>query len=107
MRKCDVPGPTIVYLFQSHVNVDPFDKLMCLLQSFYEYRQVESWFNWQSSKSRNDGTYLYKRRWGAEEYNHCYLSKPLVDIDEITSIPLETVKEEANGCYILPYGVWG
>jgi len=35
MRKCDVPGPTIVYLFQSHVNVDPFDKLMCLLQSFY------------------------------------------------------------------------
>ncbi|MFA5137141.1 MAG: GNAT family N-acetyltransferase [Patescibacteria group bacterium] len=65
------------------------------------------YFNWQSSKSRNDGTYLYKRRWGAEEYNHCYLSKPLVDIDEITSIPLETVKEEANGCYILPYGVWG
>lgn len=65
------------------------------------------YFNWQSSPARNDGVYNYKKRWGAKEYEHYYFSKLLVDVEYIQNIPLETVKKEMVGSYMLPYSIWG
>jgi len=63
------------------------------------------YFNWQGSGG-HEGVRNYKSRWGAEEYNHYYFSKNLVDIKEITSIPLSKIKNELTRCYVLPYSLW-
>jgi hypothetical protein len=63
-------------------------------------------FNMQSSKKFQDGTYRYKERWGAELRWHDIVSKNLVDLQSITCIPLETIKNELPGCFVLPYSLW-
>ena len=65
------------------------------------------YFNWQSSPVKNEGTYNFKKRWGAEEYEHYYFAKTLAPLENILEIPLQKIKKELVGCYMLPYSLWG
>lgn len=80
-----------------------------LLNKYFEkmITQHIHYFNWQSSPAKNGGVYNFKKRWGAKEYEHYYLSKHFVDLDEITSIPSYKIKNELTGCYLLPFTLWG
>lgn len=63
-------------------------------------------FNWQSSPGRL-GVYNYKKSWGANEGEHLYLVKVIGNPQNLLSIPLEMIKEEYKGMFILPYKLWG
>ena len=80
-----------------------------LLNRYFEKLIKEGirYFNWQSSPYKAEGVYNYKKRWGAKDYEHYYFSKNLVDINEITAIPLSAIERELAGCYVLPYTLWG
>lgn len=62
-------------------------------------------FNWQSSPGKF-GVYNYKKSWGAIEGKHIYLVKVTGDLDDLISTPLNLIKEEYKGMYILPYDLW-
>ncbi len=62
-------------------------------------------FNWQSSPNKG-GVYQYKKKWGAEEANHYYLTKLLVKPEKLSFLSLETVKKYFEGFYFLPYEYW-
>jgi hypothetical protein len=65
------------------------------------------YFNWQSSPVRSGGVYNYKKRWGAKDYDHYYFSKVLRDLDDISAIPFDIIRNETAGHYVLPYSIWG
>lgn len=96
-------------------NTSAFDSrykdLCCTTYVLGEYfdrliSQGVRYFNMQSSKRFEDGTYRYKERWGAKLFWHDIVSKSLVDLENVTSIPLEKVMKELPGCYVLPYSLW-
>jgi hypothetical protein len=80
-----------------------------LLNAYFHeaIRNGTGYFNWQSSPDRAGGVFKYKQRWGAEVYEHYYLSKTLVDLKELTSIPLSAIRHELAGSYLLPFSLWG
>lgn len=62
-------------------------------------------FNWQSSPGR-EGVYRFKERWGAEEGKHIYFTKVIGNIQPILSKPLESIKEQYKGIFVLPFNLW-
>jgi len=96
-------------------NTSAFDpdlgKLSCttvVLNEYFNHLLEEdvTFFNMQSSKRLGDGTYNYKRRWQPFLAWHDIYSKNLVEIDHIREIPLEAIKRDLPGCYVLPYEIW-
>lgn len=64
------------------------------------------YWNWQSSRSKGDGVYLYKSRWGGEDGIHYYLTKVLGDISPLKIAGLEAVREEYKWYFVLPYDIF-
>ncbi len=91
---------------EKYSNLNPTTYL--LNQYFYKMMDAGiQYFNWQSSPVRNGGVYNYKKRWGSKEYEHYYFSKILCNIDDMVQIPLDIMKRETVGHYVIPYSVWG
>jgi hypothetical protein len=60
-------------------------------------------FNWESSPSKEGGVYEFKRRWGAEEGKHYYLTKILGNIDRLKLIDKNIIRREYSGYFLMPY----
>jgi len=60
-------------------------------------------FNWESSPSKDSGVYKFKKRWGASEGKHYYITKVLGNIDILKSSDIEVVKRNYRGYYLIPY----
>lgn len=60
-------------------------------------------FNWESSPSKDSGVYKFKKRWGASEGKHYYITKVLGDIDILKNSDIELVKRNYRGYYLIPY----
>lgn len=86
-------------------DLSPTTHLLDLAFHHFMFRGVR-YFNWQSSPEIDGGVFNYKKQWGALTKTHYYLIKLLAGVGEITSTPLDVVKKEAAGCYILPYEMW-
>lgn len=60
-------------------------------------------WNWMSSASRDDGTYKFKKGWGADDGTHYFLTKIIGDISEFKKIDLDTIKKRYKWHYVMPY----
>lgn len=87
---------------ENHVNGTTFT-LNYIFNELDEKKIVK--FNWQSSPGKS-GVYNYKKSWGALEGEHIYLVKVIGDLNNLINTPLNLIKEEYKGMYILPYDLW-
>jgi len=62
------------------------------------------YFNWQSSASRNDGVYEFKRQWGSIEKKYYYLTKIYCSPEKIKSIGLINIKAKYPNHFLIPFG---
>ena len=63
------------------------------------------WLNWQSSPGRG-GVYEFKRRWGATEGAHYYLSNLLKPHGTLVQKRLDAVRSAFPYRFVLPYSLW-
>ncbi|MBN1157294.1 GNAT family N-acetyltransferase [Candidatus Woesearchaeota archaeon] len=64
-------------------------------------------FNWESSPSRESGTYAFKEGWGSIEKSHHFLTKILGNTDSIRNTELKEIKNKYRWHFVLPYSCWG
>lgn len=62
-------------------------------------------FNWESSPSKDGGVYKFKKRWGAVEGNHYYLTKIVGNIETLKGMDINLIKSQYKGYYLMPYEV--
>ena len=62
-------------------------------------------FNWMSSSRRNDGVYLWKKKWGSNERTFLYLTKVLSDISEWKEMDYHELKKAYSFHYLLPFNL--
>ncbi|EDS76697.1 hypothetical protein CBC_A0399 [Clostridium botulinum C str. Eklund] len=95
------------------------DNFMRVVDSEYFYTQVGTYldyysvmyaiennlqyYNWESCDDIGSSIYKYKEDWGSTLDFHYYLTKVVGDISNITQVPLEDIKKEYKGIYVLPY----
>lgn len=61
------------------------------------------YYNWQSCDYIGSNIFKYKSEWGSEVGYHHYLTKVTGDILKLKKTPLEIIKEEFKGIYVMPY----
>jgi Acetyltransferase (GNAT) domain len=62
--------------------------------------------NWQSSPSRSDGVYKFKRQWGSQERLYYFLTKTYCDDAIILDLGKEGVQREFPDHFLVPFGVF-
>ena len=65
-----------------------------------------TFYNWQSSSSRESSVYHYKLGWGSREGLHYYLTRRIGDTGPLERTPLETVIKRYAWHYVMPYDRW-
>jgi Acetyltransferase (GNAT) domain len=63
-------------------------------------------YNWQSSPSRNSGVYEYKRRWGSIERPYYFVTKLLVEPQQLLEIDPVSLKIAYPGHYVIPFAAY-
>ncbi|MCB2310028.1 GNAT family N-acetyltransferase [Clostridium tagluense] len=95
------------------------DNFMRVIDSDYFYTQAGScidlwsveyalnsgakYYNWQSCDKIGSPIFKNKAYWGSKTDNHYYLTKIIGDLSEFVKIPLEVIKKEYAGIYVMPY----
>lgn len=96
-----------------------FDNFMRVIGSDYFYTQagnlIDYWsidlarslkiryYNWQSCDGIGSTIFRYKEDWGSKLDHHYYLTKITGDITLFKKVPLEIIKNEYKGLYVMPY----
>ena len=96
-----------------------FDNFMRVVDSEYFYTQagtcmdyysinkaMESgvrYYNWQSCDDVGSSIYKYKEYWGSKLDYHYYLTKIVGDISDLKKVPIDIIKNEYRGIYVMPY----
>ncbi|MFO1444440.1 hypothetical protein KDN24_14775 [Bacillus sp. Bva_UNVM-123] len=61
------------------------------------------YYNWQSCDKIGSPIFKYKKSWGSDLGYHYYLTKIINPINQLKKVPLNEIKKEYKGIYILPY----
>lgn len=61
------------------------------------------YYNWQSCDEIGSSIYKYKEDWGSKLAYHYYLTKVVGDIGVLKNTPLNIIKKEYKGIYVMPY----
>lgn len=69
-------------------------------------RRGVRWLNWQSSPSRGDGVYRFKKQWGSEERLYYFVTKLYGDPARLQSLGAEGLRKGYPGHYVVPFGVF-
>lgn len=96
-----------------------FDNFMRVVDSEYFYTQAGTamdyysinkaidsgvkYYNWQSCDEIDSSIYKYKEDWGSKLDYHYYLTKIVGDISDLKKVPLNVIKTEYKGIYVMPY----
>lgn len=102
--------------FNQGISVDNF---MRVVDAEYFYTQVGTmldyysvnyalesnvkYYNWQSCDEIGSSIYKYKEDWGSKLNYHYYITKITGDISDLKEVPIETIKQEYKGIYVMPY----
>ncbi len=73
----------------------------------YAKKQGFTYYNWQSCDRIDSPIYKYKKAWGSQEDQHFYLTKLIRPVHHFKQIPLEEIKKEYKGIYVMPYSEFG
>lgn len=98
-----------VYMISMDSDYDNLLPNFFLMDNVIRWAKLEGfkYMNWESSPSRDSGTYLFKSRWGSLEGKHHILTKVLGNINKLKQTSLEDVKKAYPWHYVLPYSLWG
>ncbi|NFO13097.1 GNAT family N-acetyltransferase [Clostridium botulinum] len=66
-------------------------------------KQGVDFYNWQSCQGPGSSIFEYKQGWGSQVGKHHYITKIIKNIEKIREIPIEKIKKNFNGIYVLPY----
>jgi hypothetical protein len=96
-----------------------FDNFMRVIDSDYFYTQagnyIDYWsieyaknnaiqyYNWQSCDEIGSHIFKYKEDWGSMLGHHYYLTKVTGNLETFKNVPLEVIKKEYKGIYVMPY----
>lgn len=69
----------------------------------YALENKVEFYNWQSCDEIGSSIFKYKEDWGSDIGYHYYLTKVTGDITELKKTPLDIIKKEFKGIYVLPY----
>lgn len=69
----------------------------------YAIENKVEFYNWQSCDEIDSSIFKYKKDWGSEVGYHYYLTKITGDITKLKKAPLDIIKKEFKGIYVLPY----
>ena len=61
------------------------------------------WFNWQSSKKRNDGVYIFKKQWGSTEIPYQFLTWTFPGFETLFSADIQKVYIAYQWHYVAPF----
>lgn len=61
------------------------------------------YYNWQSCDEINSSIYKYKKDWGSKLDYHHYFTMIVGDVKELKNVPLDIIKREYKGIYVMPY----
>lgn len=102
--------------FNQGISVDNF---MRVVDAEYFYTQVGTaldyysvkyaidsnvkYYNWQSCDEVGSSIYKYKEDWGSKLDYHYYITKITGDISKLKNVPIEIIKKEYKGIYVMPY----
>lgn len=86
------------------MELNPNIYLLNILHKLYCNKKIRL-FNWESSPTKN-GVYEFKRRWGAKEKEHYYITKILCKKERLYSLKIEEIKKFYKGIYVAPYDIF-
>jgi CelD/BcsL family acetyltransferase involved in cellulose biosynthesis len=61
-------------------------------------------FNWQSSPTRGDGVYAFKRQWGSLDVPYCFVTRLFVPPEDVLTWGLDDVAAAYPRHFVVPFG---
>lgn len=94
----------------NYMRVVSTDYLHTQLGTYLDYLSINyaidnkvEYYNWQSCDEIGSSIFKYKEDWGSEIGYHYYRTKIMKDITELKNTPLEKIKQNFKGIFVLPY----
>lgn len=94
----------------NYMRVVATDYLHTQLGTYLDYLSINyaidskvKYYNWQSCDEIGSSIFKYKEDWGSEIGYHYYRTKIMKDITKLKGTPLDEIKKNFKGIFVLPY----